>query len=177
MTFALGFANSSAIRWSLVSASSPLLWASARMPECPGFRFRGCGGHAGHHSRRHRLRARSIAAAAPGHASGRPQGDGLGVRGRRLRSALVVSEVAWRCSCCAAPARSEEHTSELQSLTNLVCRLLLEKKKMKLRHAPPLDVLDRQRDAMRTGGKRRQDTESMDLVERQLTVYSIVLSG
>src|SRR5258706_7876008 len=28
-----------------------------------------------------------------------------------------------------APTRSEEHTSELQSLTNLVCRLLLEKKK------------------------------------------------
>src|SRR5438046_8118181 len=27
--------------------------------------------------------------------------------------------------------RSEEHTSELQSLTNLVCRLLLEKKKNK----------------------------------------------
>src|SRR5437016_8024236 len=34
---------------------------------------------------------------------------------------------------CRRPAalqsRSEEHTSELQSLTNLVCRLLLEKKK------------------------------------------------
>src|SRR5437016_5037081 len=30
-------------------------------------------------------------------------------------------------------SRSEEHTSELQSLTNLVCRLLLEKKK-----APPM---------------------------------------
>src|SRR5438093_7845904 len=29
--------------------------------------------------------------------------------------------------------RSEEHTSELQSLTNLVCRLLLEKKKHKRR--------------------------------------------
>src|SRR5258706_9854856 len=28
-----------------------------------------------------------------------------------------------------AGGRSEEHTSELQSLTNLVCRLLLEKKK------------------------------------------------
>src|SRR5262249_62266504 len=28
-----------------------------------------------------------------------------------------------------SPRRSEEHTSELQSLTNLVCRLLLEKKK------------------------------------------------
>src|SRR2546425_6701884 len=30
---------------------------------------------------------------------------------------------------CAAPPRSEEHTSELQSLAYLVCRLLLEKKK------------------------------------------------
>src|SRR5258706_8691788 len=29
----------------------------------------------------------------------------------------------------APQGRSEEHTSELQSLTNLVCRLLLEKKK------------------------------------------------
>src|SRR2546430_6076477 len=29
----------------------------------------------------------------------------------------------------AAAARSEEHTSELQSQSNLVCRLLLEKKK------------------------------------------------
>src|SRR5260370_31826952 len=32
--------------------------------------------------------------------------------------------------------RSEEHTSELQSHLNLVCRLLLEKKKRKLIHAP-----------------------------------------
>src|SRR2546430_14189654 len=31
----------------------------------------------------------------------------------------------------AIPARSEEHTSELQSQSNLVCRLLLEKKKKK----------------------------------------------
>src|SRR5262245_64122231 len=30
-------------------------------------------------------------------------------------------------------ARSEEHTSELQSLRHLVCRLLLEKKKKKVR--------------------------------------------
>src|SRR2546421_9423962 len=37
---------------------------------------------------------------------------------------------------CASPAcgaaRSEEHTSELQSRSDLVCRLLLEKKKKKL---------------------------------------------
>src|SRR2546425_8799650 len=34
-----------------------------------------------------------------------------------------------RCSSCCQ--RSEEHTSELQSLAYLVCRLLLEKKKKK----------------------------------------------
>src|SRR5690242_21434722 len=32
---------------------------------------------------------------------------------------------------CLKEARSEEHTSELQSHVNLVCRLLLEKKKKK----------------------------------------------
>src|SRR5437016_8722594 len=32
-------------------------------------------------------------------------------------------------------SRSEEHTSELQSLTNLVCRLLLEKKNITRPHA------------------------------------------
>src|SRR5437016_11362423 len=35
--------------------------------------------------------------------------------------------------------RSEEHTSELQSLTNLVCRLLREKKKNRIRTHPPTD--------------------------------------
>src|SRR5437016_11936765 len=37
--------------------------------------------------------------------------------------------------------RSEEHTSELQSLTNLVCRLLLEKKKKKTnKHENRLEI-------------------------------------
>src|SRR2546426_5958649 len=36
-----------------------------------------------------------------------------------------------------ASSRSEEHTSELQSPCNLVCRLLLEKKKKKKIHTPP----------------------------------------
>src|SRR2546430_12446943 len=35
-------------------------------------------------------------------------------------------------------ARSEEHTSELQSQSNLVCRLLLEKKKMRCDRLQPL---------------------------------------
>src|SRR5262245_65846258 len=37
----------------------------------------------------------------------------------------------------AACARSEEHTSELQSLRQLVCRLLLAKKKARCRSSPP----------------------------------------
>src|SRR5262249_59788397 len=55
--------------------------------------------------------------------------------GRRSAGAAA----GWPASCRSSaapsrtaatpPARSEEHTSELQSLTNLVCRLLLEKKK------------------------------------------------
>src|SRR2546430_5929614 len=40
------------------------------------------------------------------------------------------STPATRCSSTAR-RRSEEHTSELQSQSNLVCRLLLEKKKKK----------------------------------------------
>src|SRR2546430_6506109 len=44
----------------------------------------------------------------------------------RLRIEADCAEtVTW--ACCTG--RSEEHTSELQSQSNLVCRLLLEKKK------------------------------------------------
>src|SRR5258708_12266661 len=42
------------------------------------------------------------------------------------------------CGCCSrATARSEEHTSELQSPDHLVCRLLLEKKKKSRRQHRP----------------------------------------
>src|SRR2546425_6461410 len=44
------------------------------------------------------------------------------------RSILPSRRWIWR-RACAAMSRSEEHTSELQSLAYLVCRLLLEKKK------------------------------------------------
>src|SRR3712207_7709056 len=43
-------------------------------------------------------------------------------------------------SACPATARSEEHTSELQSRQYLVCRLLLEKKKRRACAAPPVHV-------------------------------------
>src|SRR5688572_12992609 len=39
-------------------------------------------------------------------------------------------------------ARSEEHTSELQSQSNLVCRLLLEKKKQRTDELIPLNSTD-----------------------------------
>src|ERR1039457_7421632 len=41
----------------------------------------------------------------------------------------VASRAGSACCPQASPHRSEEHTSELQSPCNLVCRLLLEKKK------------------------------------------------
>src|SRR5256885_11950821 len=48
-------------------------------------------------------------------------------------------ELAARITFSNLPyARSEEHTSELQSPCNLVCRLLLEKKKMKIALYPPV---------------------------------------
>src|SRR5262249_62156363 len=48
-------------------------------------------------------------------------------RGRRIRARASRGAAGHRPSL--EKLRSEEHTSELQSLTNIVCRLLLEKKK------------------------------------------------
>src|SRR5438034_1372152 len=41
----------------------------------------------------------------------------------------LLQDGAWLRNAARANARSEEHTSELQSHSDLVCRLLLEKKK------------------------------------------------
>src|SRR5437773_4472614 len=46
----------------------------------------------------------------------------------RSRAAVPRGAAPW----CRCAARSEEHTSELQSHHDLVCRLLLEKKKTKM---------------------------------------------
>src|SRR5260370_21102579 len=61
-------------------------------------------------------------------------------RSRGLRSSIRRSEAStssrgWTCLdrtrvSWSRPHRSEEHTSELQSHLNLVCRLLLEKKNL-----------------------------------------------
>src|SRR5438477_9402767 len=71
--------------------------------------------------------ARAHAAAFLRRRSGLGAGAGnrcaLPGRSARIRNAAGVAQ---------ASERSEEHTSELQSHVNLVCRLLLEKKKNKI---------------------------------------------
>src|SRR2546427_2369289 len=77
----------------------------------------------------------------------RSVGDGIGVRhgahggestgdrgaGARSDGLLVfVAGLAQMDVNVDEPGRSEEHTSELQSQSNLVCRLLLEKKKNRI---------------------------------------------
>src|SRR2546426_6668878 len=60
-------------------------------------------------------------------------GDAAAGRVRRAIGdrAHAVNDVGHGISCTVRVGyRSEEHTSELQSPCNLVCRLLLEKKKM-----------------------------------------------
>src|SRR5947199_5093053 len=49
------------------------------------------------------------------------------ITARRLRGS--ARSRTWAIRSLRSPGRSEEHTSELQSLRHLVCRLLLEKKK------------------------------------------------
>src|SRR2546422_2096151 len=50
---------------------------------------------------------------------------------RHTVGAKARREIPVRSNCQKSVARSEEHTSELQSRLHLVCRLLLEKKKKK----------------------------------------------
>src|SRR2546430_16825487 len=48
--------------------------------------------------------------------------------GPRIRESERQQRSPFHKALCCARNRSEEHTSELQSQSNLVCRLLLEKK-------------------------------------------------
>src|SRR5260370_26112284 len=59
--------------------------------------------------------------------------SGGSLSGNRVSLMFTISEcsIDW-CTSGNVNLRSEEHTSELQSHLNLVCRLLLEKKKLKI---------------------------------------------
>src|SRR2546427_5530406 len=54
--------------------------------------------------------------------------DGAWPRRSAARGCMKLC-ASWGWRCTMSRSRSEEHTSELQSQSNLVCRLLLEKKK------------------------------------------------
>src|SRR3712207_8611974 len=63
------------------------------------------------------------------------RGAGLRARGGRHRPERPPRVRERRHGRLRAARRSEEHTSELQSRQYLVCRLLLEKKKTKLKYS------------------------------------------
>src|ERR1035441_10805366 len=72
--------------------------------------------------------------------------------GPRGRASRWTWGLRCRSGCCGRAqrmrftgCRSEEHTSELQSLRHLVCRLLLEKKNHKTKHRTELDTRDTQK--------------------------------
>src|SRR2546425_7968237 len=85
---------------------------------------------------------RSAPVAGPGRGRGRP---GAGCRPghgpRPQRAGAGAARGSERAPRARGPHRSEEHTSELQSLAYLVCRLLLEKKK-KLMNKPDANDAD-----------------------------------
>src|SRR5260370_25289282 len=61
----------------------------------------------------------------------RPKGAGMITKTPKLnRRSFVIGSAAVGAGLALGLKRSEEHTSELQSHLNLVCRLLLEKKKV-----------------------------------------------
>src|SRR5215813_8322466 len=72
-----------------------------------------------------------------------PVGGSRPIRSRASSIACRASSRMFDASLLAEPStpspRSEEHTSELQSRPHLVCRLLLEKKKKKVRSSRPVE--------------------------------------
>src|SRR5256886_6567447 len=79
------------------------------------------------------FRSEVVAKGAPADRPGRLRGGGehelLSLRGRLAEDSGQGGVEQVRARIVAALHRTEEHTSELQSQSNLVCRLLLEKKK------------------------------------------------
>src|SRR5256885_5657601 len=84
--------------------------------------------------------------------AGELDAPGQSLYSARRQTSLQCSVSTVPLAVCASPAhfdlpltpshasRSEEHTSELQSPCNLVCRLLLEKKKIMLMCYAPLYI-------------------------------------
>src|ERR1039458_10547520 len=91
------------------------------------------------------MRVTSLPVSSPKSSS--PESGGMRLKPARFRK--TVTGLSARCRCLVwgiigRKARSEEHTSELQSLRHLGCRLLLEKKKRQTYSASfPLHLIQR----------------------------------
>src|SRR5215204_2792645 len=71
---------------------------------------------------------------------------------KRSRRGSTTWAVLWPYAIATRAPRSEEHTSELQSHSDLVCRLLLEKKKAADERADLLVACTRVAEPLRVGG-------------------------
>src|SRR2546430_12267853 len=69
-------------------------------------------------------------------AASRLIGHGASRRCQRSRPSWPSTRSITGMRLTRSTIRSEEHTSELQSQSNLVCRLLLEKKQQRAAHGP-----------------------------------------
>src|SRR3712207_8782141 len=96
--------------------------AVGSIPESPGvYRFRDAAGRVIYVGKAKSLRQRLNSYFA----------DIAGLHPRTRQMVTTASSVEWTVVGTEVEARSEEHTSELQSRQYLVCRLLLEKKQEK----------------------------------------------
>src|SRR2546427_8015093 len=86
------------------------------------------------------FRSRHRGARGPGRRRDREDGDGARLSGAAHRhrggGAHDLRGLQGERLAVRGTGRSEEHTSELQSQSNLVCRLLLEKKKIEQNNPP-----------------------------------------
>src|SRR2546427_1180473 len=99
-----------------------------RPPRSPPFPYTTLFRSAGHVVRAGRRHAPELPALADlDRAAGAATGRAAGRPGQPGGDAAETATARCGGSQCTARRRSEEHTSELQSQSNLVCRLLLEK--------------------------------------------------
>src|SRR2546426_8758098 len=81
--------------------------------------------------------------------------EGPSTSARRPSRSVRPASACSKKRFCSSASRSEEHTSELQSPCNLVCRLLLEKKK-KNTHKCVYKKSDIDTSTADVGGRHRQ---------------------
>src|SRR5437899_7642489 len=86
-------------------------------------------------------------------------GPRAGIERSNFQALCFLLSARSSCRAClrkTTSTRSEEHTSELQSLRHLVCRLLLEKKKRKQRRIATTNQTTRNTTCVPTNASREQ---------------------